>query len=113
MLLLLLLLLLSLLHLQPMTILMTRVCMSPAFTQALSKPAAAASAFAVVVASNTAANFSVMGALAGIMFVNILQQRGMKALGYVRFSRLMLPAGMASTVAALVVLGGEFVTWPV
>lgn len=110
------------LPLQPMTILMTRVCMAPAFTQPLIATAAAAgtghaaavplaSAFAVVVASNTAANFSVMGALAGIMFVNILQQRGLDSLGYVQFSRLMLPAGIISTVMALVVLGAEFVTW--
>lgn len=104
-----------------MTILMTRVCMSPAFTKALGAAAAAgaghaaavplASAFAVVIASNTAANFSVMGALAGIMFCNILQQRGMKDLTYLRFTKLMVPAGITSTVMALVILGAEFVTW--
>jgi Na+/H+ antiporter NhaD/arsenite permease-like protein len=105
-----------------MTILMTRVCMSPAFTQPLAAAAAAAgtghaaavpvaSALAVVVASNTAANFSIMGALAGIMFVNILRQRGMKHFSYLTFSKLMLPAGVLSTVLALVVLGAEFVTW--
>lgn len=106
-----------------MTILMTRVCMSPAFTKGLTAAVAAAggssthaaavplaSAFAVVIASNTAANFSVMGALAGIMFVNILQQRG-SDLGYLRFSKLMVPAGITSTLVALVVLGAEFVTW--
>jgi Na+/H+ antiporter NhaD/arsenite permease-like protein len=112
--------------LQPMTILMTRVCMSPAFTKGLAAAVVAAggssshaaavplaSAFAVVIASNTAANFSVMGALAGIMFVNILQQRGMSDLGYLRFSKLMVPAGITSTLVALVVLGAEFVTWKV
>jgi hypothetical protein len=70
--------------------------------------AAVASAFAVVIASNTAANFSVMGALAGIMFLNILRRRGGAALGYVGFTRLMAPAGAVATVAALVVLGAEF-----
>lgn len=107
-----------------MTILMTRVCMSPAFTGPVMAAATAAgaaaghaaaipvaSAFAVVVASNTAANFSVMGALAGIMFVNILQQRGMKAFSYWQFTKLMVPSGLLSTVFALVVLGAEFVTW--
>lgn len=105
---------------QPMTILMTRVLMSPSFTAPLAAAATAqadgvalASAFAVVVASNTAANFSVMGALAGIMFCNILAQRGMTGLSYLRFSKLMVPAGVASTLMALVVLGAEFVTWGV
>jgi Na+/H+ antiporter NhaD/arsenite permease-like protein len=101
---------------QPMTILMTRVCMSPAFTAPLAAAGGGvplASAFAVVVASNTAANFSVMGALAGIMFCNILAQRGMTGLSYLRFSKLMVPAGVASTLLALVVLGAEFATWGV
>lgn len=70
-----------------------------------------ASAFAVVVASNVAANYTVMGALAGIMFVNILQRKGLKRVGYATFSKLMLPAGVASTVVALAILGAEFAAW--
>ncbi|KAF6265031.1 hypothetical protein COO60DRAFT_1480323 [Scenedesmus sp. NREL 46B-D3] len=127
-----------------MTILMTRVCMSPAFAQAaaaaagssgqaggssssssadLAAPSSMANmvdgssrvpigaAFAVVIASNVAANFTVMGALAGIMFVNILQRKGLRAVNYATFSRLMLPSGVASAVLALAILGAELVLW--
>ncbi|WIA38186.1 hypothetical protein OEZ86_001535 [Tetradesmus obliquus] len=132
---------------QPMTILMTRVCMSPVFAQAaaaaaagapaagglissgsssnadLSSPTSMASmadgssrvpigaAFAVVIASNVAANFTVMGALAGIMFVNILQRKGLRTVNYATFSRLMLPSGLVSAVLALAILGAELVLW--
>eukprot|EP00775_Hariotina_reticulata_P007983 gene7983-8181_t len=106
---------------QPMTILMTRVCMSPAFLAASADAgshaadgtpgsrsgAPFASALSVVVASNVAANFTVMGALAGIMFLNILKSRGMNRIGYLQFTKLMLPAGVASTVMALLLLGAE------
>jgi Na+/H+ antiporter NhaD/arsenite permease-like protein len=106
---------------QPMTILMTRVCMSPAFIAASASAGSnaadgttgthtgppLASALSVVVASNVAANFTVMGALAGIMFLSILQSRGMKRIGYLQFTKLMLPAGVASTIMALLVLGAE------
>jgi hypothetical protein len=139
---------LSLCLLQPMTILMTRVCMSPVFAQAaaaaagiqagssltsssssssssadLSGPTSMASmadgssrvpvgaAFAVVIASNVAANFTVMGALAGIMFVNILQRKGLRTVNYATFSRLMLPSGLVSAVLALSILGAELVLW--
>lgn len=103
-----------------MTILMTRVCMSPAFLAPLAAASAGqhaaavplASAFAVVVASNTAANFSIMGALAGIMFVNILKQRGFQVSSW-SFTKLMVPAGVSSTLFALLILGAELVTWNV
>jgi Na+/H+ antiporter NhaD/arsenite permease-like protein len=68
-------------------------------------------AFAVVIASNVAANFTVMGALAGIMFVNILQRKGLRSVNYATFSRLMLPSGVVSAVLALAILGAELVLW--
>jgi Na+/H+ antiporter NhaD/arsenite permease-like protein len=133
--------------LQPMTILMTRVCMSPVFTQAaaaatsgqagssltsssssispaaLSAPISMVSmsdggsrvpigaAFAVVIASNVAANFTVIGALAGIMFVNILQRKGLRTVNFATFSRLMLPSGVVGAAVALAILGAELVLW--
>jgi hypothetical protein len=95
---------------QPATILLTRVIMSPAFA-AVSGPTGPAAAFAVVVASNTSANFSVMGALAGLLFVRILQARGCHSITYVRFSLLLAPAGLVSTLGALTVLALEFGAW--
>jgi Na+/H+ antiporter NhaD/arsenite permease-like protein len=130
-----------------MTILMTRVCMSPVFAQAaaaaamtpgvqpdngfsssssvagFATPTSMASmadggsrvpvgaAFAVVIASNVAANFTVMGALAGIMFVNILQRKGLHSVNYATFSKLMLPSGVVSAVLALTILGAELTLW--
>ncbi|KIZ02603.1 hypothetical protein MNEG_5352 [Monoraphidium neglectum] len=106
---------------QPMTILLTRACMSPAFAAAASAAGAVAPAavrhnlqaalFAVVVGSNTAACFTVIGSLAGIMWVAIIKQRGLRTT-YVQFTRLMLPAGVASTAAALLVLWCEFAFSP-
>ena len=111
----------NLINNQPMTILLTRACLTPAFAAAASGGSAAAAAgvrrnlraalFAVVVGSNTAACFSVIGALAGIMWVAIIRQRGVKV-SYLRFSALMLPAGVAATVAALLVLWLEFAFAP-
>ncbi|GBF94835.1 hypothetical protein Rsub_08007 [Raphidocelis subcapitata] len=101
---------------QPQTIALTRACLTPSFAAAAASagaaPAAArrrlqAALFAVVVGSNTAACFSVIGALAGIMWVSIARSRGL-AVSYPRFTRLMLPAGAAATVAALLVLTAEF-----
>jgi Na+/H+ antiporter NhaD/arsenite permease-like protein len=68
-------------------------------------------AFAVVIASNVAANFTVMGALAGIMFVNILRRKGLRSVNYATFTRLMLPSGIVSAVLALAILGAELVLW--
>jgi Na+/H+ antiporter NhaD/arsenite permease-like protein len=112
----------NLINNQPMTILLTRACLSPAFKAAATAGGAVAPAvarrnlqaalFAVVVGSNTAACFTVIGALAGIMWVAIVRQRGLKV-GYLKFSSLMLPAGLAATVAALAVLTCEFAVAPI
>lgn len=93
---------------QPMTILMTRVCLNPKFVAAVGNARnVEASLFAVVVGSNLAANFTLIGALAGMMWANILAQRGLH-IGYVQFARLTLPAGVLCTAVCLVVLGLEF-----
>jgi Na+/H+ antiporter NhaD/arsenite permease-like protein len=104
-----------------MTILLTRACMTQAFAAAAAAggatpPAAArralqAALFAVVVGSNTAACFSVIGALAGIMWVAICGARGLPV-SYPRFSTLMAPAGAAATAAALLVLTAELEVAP-
>jgi Na+/H+ antiporter NhaD/arsenite permease-like protein len=106
----------NLINNQPQTIALTRACLTPSFAAAAAArgaaPAAArrslqAALFAVVVGSNTAACFSVIGALAGIMWVSIARSRGV-AVSYPRFTRLMLPSGVAATAAALLVLTLEF-----
>lgn len=107
----------NLLNNQPMTILMTRVVMSDAFAAGIAASGSAsggggvellvlASALAVVVASNVAACFTVNGALAGIMWQDILVRHG-HVVSYVRFTRLMGPAGLAAFGGALLVLGAQ------
>jgi arsenical pump membrane protein len=96
---------------QPMTILATRVTLSPRFAAAAGGAAARqASSCAIVVGSNVAANFTLIGALAGIMWSNILAQHG-ERVGYLRFVRLLAPLGVTAAVAALVMLGVEYAAW--
>lgn len=95
----------NLMNNQPMTILMARVMLNPLFAAAAGGCSVTmqASSFAVVVASNVAANFTLIGALAGIMWANILQARGLRV-GYVRFFALMAPLGLISAAASLAAL---------
>ena len=95
---------------QPMTILMTRVMMSQGFLEAVaSVKHQQAASFAVVVGSNLGANFTLIGALAGIMWVSILERQGAEGVSYIRFLQLMSPSGLCCTIVALVILYAEFV----
>jgi len=75
----------NLINNQPATILLTRVIISPGF---LSLPEAVRSVgmFGVILGSNLGANFTLIGALAGIMFAKILSEKGI-ILGYTEFSK--------------------------
>jgi len=70
---------------QPATILLTRVIISPGF---LSLPEAVRSVgmFGVILGSNLGANFTLIGALAGIMFAKILSEKGI-ILSYTDFAK--------------------------
>lgn len=61
---------------QPMTILLTSVLMSDAY--AVSDIVFKGSAYALVIASNLAANITLLGALAGLMWNKILSTKGVK-----------------------------------
>ncbi|KAF8062069.1 HCF173 [Scenedesmus sp. PABB004] len=92
----------NLMNNQPATILLTRVTLSAAFVRGAAAPRAPlAAGLAVVVASNTAANFTVMGSLAGVMFIHILRRHGVPGVGHAAFTRLMAPSGAAAAAAAL------------
>lgn len=92
---------------QPMTILMTRVCMSEQLKEQVSEEKIRAALFSVVAASNLGANFTVIGALAGVMWKDILSKRGIRV-GYGRFARLVVPSGLVTSALALLVLGIQF-----
>ena len=61
---------------QPMTILFTSILQHENFKNATSPDAQEAGMFAVVIASNLGANFTLVGALAGLMWASILKGKG-------------------------------------
>jgi len=75
----------NLINNQPATILLTRVIISPGFL-ALPDAVRSVGMFGVILGSNLGANFTLIGALAGIMFAKILSEKGI-TLGYVEFSK--------------------------
>jgi len=75
----------NLINNQPATILLTRVIISPGFL-ALPEAVRSVGMFGVILGSNLGANFTLIGALAGIMFAKILSEKGI-TLGYVEFAK--------------------------
>jgi len=75
----------NLINNQPATILLTRVIISPGFL-ALPEAVRSVGMFGVILGSNLGANFTLIGALAGIMFAKILSEKGIM-LGYLEFAK--------------------------
>ncbi|KAG2453996.1 hypothetical protein HYH02_001039 [Chlamydomonas schloesseri] len=97
---------------QPMTILLTRVLLSEQFTSRVGYGNThLASLFSLVLASNIGAVFTLIGALAGILWSNILGLHGLRC-SYLRFARVCCPVGLAALVAGLAVLWFEFGVFP-
>jgi arsenical pump membrane protein len=65
----------NILNNQPMTILFTKILQHPAFV--VDPVAAKAAMYGLIMGSNFGANFTIIGALAGIMWVQILQDKSM------------------------------------
>jgi len=63
---------------QPMTILFTRVIQHSAFNTLVSSTIVKASMFALIMGSNLGANFTLLGALAGIMWSSISKEKGIQ-----------------------------------
>lgn len=91
---------------QPMTILMTRVCLSSAFSNVVSSKSLLGALFSVVAASNLGANVSMIGALAGIMWASILRKKGLHV-SYLEFTQVVSPPGIVCIVVAVLVLWAE------
>lgn len=94
---------------QPMTILLTEICLSDAFKGAAggSSKQVEASLFAVVVGSNIGSCVSMLGALAGMMWQDALARRGVKV-SYMQFLKMAGPVSAVLTLAGLGVLCAEF-----
>lgn len=85
---------------QPMTILATRILLSAEFS-ALPSPVLRASMFATIAGSNLGANVTLIGALAGVMWIRLLREKGVQ-LSFAEFSK----AGIVVMAPVLVVTTG-------
>ena len=93
---------------QPMTILFTQMLQSSSFVT--SSSIIQASMFGLIMGSNFGANFTLIGALAGIMWSNISKEKGI-AISYKQFAKygfIIMPLVVA---LASLVLSLEFVFW--
>ncbi|GLC51916.1 hypothetical protein PLESTB_000562700 [Pleodorina starrii] len=97
---------------QPMTILLTRIALDVRYTAHVGHGNThKAALFALVLASNIGAVFTLIGALAGILWSNIMGIHGLKV-SYTHFARVCCPVGFVSLVAALLVIWFEFAVFP-
>jgi Na+/H+ antiporter NhaD/arsenite permease-like protein len=95
----------NLMNNQPMTIFFTRSLQSPAF--AANPVTTGALMFALVLGSNFGANFTLIGALAGIMWVSILRVKGV-IITHGQFARAGFKAMPLVVLAAATVLALEY-----
>lgn len=75
----------NLLNNQPATIFLVRVLEDPSFRNGTSADAHRASLFSLALASNYGANLTIIGALAGLMWRQILADKGLPPVGYFEF----------------------------
>jgi Na+/H+ antiporter NhaD/arsenite permease-like protein len=93
---------------QPTTVLFVNILSSPSFT--VSGSARAAATFAVILASNLGANLTLIGALAGIMWQDILGSKGI-TMTYWMFVRVGFVVTPLALLAGLATIGGEAQAW--
>jgi arsenical pump membrane protein len=90
---------------QPMTILFTRMLQDSSFNLTVSSLTTKANMYALIMGSNFGANFTLIGALAGIMWSNISADKGVhisyKKFAYYGFRIMPFVVGLASLVLAL------------
>jgi len=73
---------------QPMTILFTKLLQHPNFVNVASALEEKGSLFALAMGSNTGANLALNGSLAGLMWISILNDKGVYSMTYFRFMKL-------------------------
>lgn len=90
---------------QPMTILFTRVIQHSAFNSLVSPIVVKASMFALIMGSNLGANFTLIGALAGIMWSTISKEKGInityKSFAKLGFKIMPIVVALASLILAI------------
>ncbi len=83
---------------QPMSILFTRILANDNFKNAVSTEAMTESMFGLIMGSNFGANITIIGALAGIMWRSIVENKGFKvsALKFTMYGLMVMPQVIAS-----------------
>ncbi len=92
---------------QPMTILFSSIMLSQEYTHSVSSEISEASGYALVIASNLGANFTLLGALAGLMWKNILHEKGF-SISYFEFVKVGASITLVVFFSTLLVLWGIF-----
>ena len=93
---------------QPMTILFTRIIENASFVT--NDPVKTGSMFALIIGSNMGANFTFMGSLAGLMWVHICAEKGVKISWreFMRYGLMIMPIIVALACLTLFV---ELIIW--
>lgn len=91
---------------QPATILLSRVLTNPAFSDHVSGRTRTTAVLALAAHSNLAANITIIGALAGVMWQSLLREKGL-SISWKRFTHVGLLVTVPTTLAAMAVLGIE------
>lgn len=86
---------------QPMTVFMTQMLIHPAY--AASASTREMTAYAIIIASNIGATFTIVGALAGIMWQRILRDKG-TVISYMDFAKVGFFVGPITLLCALAAL---------
>ena len=91
---------------QPATILLSRVLTDPAFSAHVSGRTRTTAVLALAAHSNLAANITIIGALAGVMWQSLLREKGLH-ISWKRFTYVGALVTLPTTLATMVVLGIE------
>jgi Na+/H+ antiporter NhaD/arsenite permease-like protein len=84
----------------PMSILLARVLTSPFF--AVSPAVKLATAYSVMLLSNYAGNTTLVGSLAGLLWLSILKRKGVHSIGFLSFAKT---GGLASLIVGVLAVG--------
>jgi Na+/H+ antiporter NhaD/arsenite permease-like protein len=78
---------------QPMTILFTKIIQEPAYLTHVGPVAFRASMYAIIMGSNLGGSLTVVGALAGIMWISILRSKGFQltSLEFAKYGFITIP----------------------
>ena len=101
----------NLLNNQPMTILLARLLQHPALTTGVHRCTAIGMRYSLILGSNLGANVTFLGALAGIMWIDILRAHGVRQVTMGAFLRSGLLFTPIVLTTGLIVIAVEVIAW--